>query len=87
MKLSIIVPVYNMEADNKLRFCMESLINQTITDYEIITIDDKSTDHSLSILREYEQKYPEKEQKKTFRKKPTTMTKRATSTTTRSQPV
>ena len=30
MKLSIIVPVYNMAADNKLRFCLDSLANQTI---------------------------------------------------------
>ena len=36
MKLSIIVPVYNMAAGNKLRFCLDSLVNQTIADYEII---------------------------------------------------
>lgn len=35
MQLSIIVPVYNMAADGKLNFCLDSLINQTITDYEI----------------------------------------------------
>ena len=44
MRLSIIVPVYNMAADNKLRFCLDSLINQTISDYEIIAVDDASTD-------------------------------------------
>ena len=33
MKLSIIVPVYNMAAGNKLRFCLDSLVNQTIADY------------------------------------------------------
>lgn len=38
MKLSIIVPVYNMAADDKLRFCLDSLINQTIADYEIIAV-------------------------------------------------
>ncbi|MFG6343650.1 MAG: glycosyltransferase [Lachnospiraceae bacterium] len=58
MKLSIVVPVYNMAADNKLRFCLDSLINQSITDYEIIAVDDASTDESLEILREYESKYP-----------------------------
>ncbi len=58
MKLSIIVPVYNMAADDKLRFCLDSLINQTIADYEIIAVDDASTDESLEILREYESKYP-----------------------------
>ena len=60
MQLSIIVPVYNMAADGKLNFCLDSLINQTITDYEIIAVDDCSTDNSLDVLRDYEQKYPEK---------------------------
>lgn len=58
MKLSIIVPVYNMAADDKLRFCLDSLVSQTIADYEIIAVDDASTDESLEILREYESKYP-----------------------------
>ena len=60
MKLSIIVPVYNMAADGKLNFCLDSLIGQTITDYEIIAVDDCSTDRSLDILKEYEAKYPDK---------------------------
>lgn len=58
MKLSIVVPVYNMAAGNKLRYCLESLVNQTVADYEIIAVDDASTDESLSILKEYESKYP-----------------------------
>lgn len=58
MKLSIIVPVYNMAAGNKLRFCLDSLVNQTIADYEIIAVDDASTDESLDILKEYEARYP-----------------------------
>lgn len=58
MKLSIIVPVYNMAEGNKLRFCLDSLVNQTISDYEIIAVDDASTDDSLAILREYESNYP-----------------------------
>lgn len=58
MKLSIVVPVYNMAAGNKLRFCLDSLVNQTIADYEIIAVDDASTDESPAILREYESKYP-----------------------------
>ena len=57
MKLSIIVPVYNMAAGGKLNYCLDSLINQTIEDYEIIAVDDCSTDDSLEILREYERKY------------------------------
>lgn len=60
MKLSIIVPVYNMAADGKLEFCLDSLVNQTIEDYEIIAVNDASTDNSLDILREYENKYPDK---------------------------
>ena len=60
MKLSIIVPVYNMASDNKLEYCLESLVNQTISDYEIIAVDDCSTDNSLEILRRYEAKYPDK---------------------------
>lgn len=60
MKLSVIVPVYNMAADNKLSFCLDSLVNQTLSDMEIIAVDDCSTDESLSILKSYEEKYPEK---------------------------
>ena len=40
MKLSVIVPVYNMAADGKLEYCLNSLVNQTITDYEIIAVGD-----------------------------------------------
>lgn len=60
MKLSIIVPVYNMASDGKLEYCLNSLIRQTISDYEILAVDDCSTDRSLEILRTYEQRYPEK---------------------------
>lgn len=60
MKLSIIVPVYNMEADDKLKYCLDSLVNQTIDDYEIIAVDDCSTDNSFFIMQEYEKKYPDK---------------------------
>lgn len=60
MRLSVIVPVYNMAAEGKLNFCLDSLVNQTIDDYEIIAVNDASTDNSLEILREYESKYPEK---------------------------
>ena len=40
MQLSVIVPVYNMAGEGKLNFCMDSLLNQTIVDYEIIAVDD-----------------------------------------------
>lgn len=60
MKLSIIVPVYNMTAGGKLAKCLDSLVNQQMSDYEIIAVDDKSTDDSLQMLREYESRYPDK---------------------------
>ncbi len=61
MKLSIIVPVYNMAAEGKLEYCINSLINQTLKDeYEIIAVDDASTDNSLEILKDFESRYPEK---------------------------
>ena len=47
MKLSVIVPVYNMAEGDKLAWCLDSLVNQTISDYEIIAVDDCSTDNSL----------------------------------------
>ena len=52
--VSILVAVYNTE--KYLRECLDSLINQTYTDLQIICIDDASTDGSLAILKEYELK-------------------------------
>ena len=60
MKLSIIVSVYNMASDHKLEYCLDSLVNQTVEDYEIIAVDDCSTDNSMEILKEYERRFPEK---------------------------
>lgn len=60
MKLSIIVPVYNMAAEKKLEYCLDSLVGQTVTDYEIIAVDDCSTDASWEILQDYEKRFPEK---------------------------
>lgn len=53
-KISIIVPVYNVE--KYLRKCLDSLVNQTLNDIEIICINDGSKDSSLDILNEYAQK-------------------------------
>lgn len=50
MKFSIIVPVYNSEI--YLKRCLKSLLNQSLTDIEIIAINDGSTDLSLSILKQ-----------------------------------
>lgn len=58
MKLSIIVPVYNMADGGKLEYCLDSLVRQDLTeDYEIIAVDDKSSDGSLEILQSYEKRY------------------------------
>jgi len=53
-KVSVIIPVYNVE--KYLRECLDSVINQTLKDIEIICINDGSTDNSLQILKEYEKK-------------------------------
>jgi len=50
-KVSVIIPVYNTE--KYLRICLDSVINQTLQDIEIICINDGSTDGSLNILNEY----------------------------------
>lgn len=60
MKLSIIVPVYNMAAGGKLEYCLESLLHQTVTDYEVIAVNDASTDNSWEILEQYQARYPER---------------------------
>lgn len=54
IKISIIVPVY--QAEKYLRECLESLLHQDITEYEIICIDDGSTDRSAEIIREFQKK-------------------------------
>lgn len=50
-KVSIIIPIYNVE--NYLKQCLDSVINQTLKEIEIICVEDCSTDNSLSILEEY----------------------------------
>lgn len=50
-KVSVIIPVYNVEP--YLCECLDSVINQTLREIEIICVDDGSTDASLDILKEY----------------------------------
>lgn len=54
-KISVIVPVYNME--KYLEKCLDSLVNQTLKEIEIIVINDGSTDNSYKILDKYKKKY------------------------------
>ena len=53
-KISVIVPIYNVE--KYLRRCLESLVNQTYTNLEIILVNDGSTDNCLIICEEYKSK-------------------------------
>ena len=53
-KVSVIIPVYNTE--QYLAECLDSVINQTLREIEIIVINDKSPDDSLRIIREYQKK-------------------------------
>ena len=52
--ISVIIPVYNVE--KYLPECILSILNQTYTNFEIICIDDKSTDNSVIILKKYAEK-------------------------------
>ena len=54
IKFSIIVPIYN--ADRYLKLCLDSIINQTYKNIEIVLIDDGSTDNSFEICKDYEQR-------------------------------
>lgn len=53
--VSIIVPIYN--AEKYIAKCIESIINQTFSNYELILINDGSTDNSIQIIKNYEKKY------------------------------
>ena len=60
MKYSFIVPIYNVE--KYLRRCVNSLLAQTFSDYQIILVDDGSTDSSGFMADEYAQNYSDKVQ-------------------------
>lgn len=57
-KVSIIVPVFNTE--KYIKNCLDSLVVQTLDDFEIIIINDNSTDSSEIIIKDYLEKYPNK---------------------------
>ncbi len=54
VKLSIIIPVFN--TGNFLNNCLNSILKQSFEDFEVICVDDGSTDNSLNILKSYENK-------------------------------
>ncbi|WP_143421952.1 glycosyltransferase family 2 protein, partial [Helicobacter pullorum] len=53
-KVGIIIPIYNVQ--NYLKECLESVINQTYKNLEIVLINDGSTDNSINIAKEYARK-------------------------------
>lgn len=53
--VSVIIPVYNVE--NYLKECLDSVLNQTYKNIEVIVINDGSTDKSLHILEDYSSKF------------------------------
>ena len=53
-KISVIVPIYNTE--EYLSYCIESILAQSFTDFELILVNDGSTDNSLKICKEYARK-------------------------------
>ena len=54
-KISIILTTYNIE--KYIKDCLLSLINQNFTDYEIIVMDDNSTDLTVSVVEKYERSF------------------------------
>ena len=54
-KVSVIIPVYNSE--KYIKSCLNSVLEQSFKDYEIIAINDGSTDNTLKILKNYSLKH------------------------------
>lgn len=58
MKFSVLIPVYNTE--KYLEECLQSVLNQTYQDFEIVIVDDGSTDNSGAICDKFQKDYPQK---------------------------
>lgn len=58
MKVSVIIPVYNIE--NYVEKCLDSVVNQTIDEIEIIVVNDGSSDNSKKKVSKYVAKYKDK---------------------------
>ena len=57
IKVSVIVPVYNGE--KSIAKCLDSILEQTLSDIEIIIVNDCSTDRTKDIIEEYQYKHKE----------------------------
>ena len=57
-KVSIIVPFYNVE--KYIEKCLQTLVNQTLEDIEIILVNDGSKDNTIDIVKKYQKEYPQK---------------------------
>ena len=57
-KVSIIVPFYNVE--KYIEKCLQTLVNQTLEDIEIILVNDGSQDGTVEIAKKYQEQYPQK---------------------------
>lgn len=55
MKVSVIIPLYN--AEKYIAACLESILNQTFKDFEVIVVDDCSTDNSCAVAESYLEKF------------------------------
>ena len=58
LKISVIVPVYNVEP--YLKKCINSILNQSFKEYDIIIINDGTKDNSGKIAEKFAERYPEK---------------------------
>lgn len=58
MRFSILIPVYNVE--DYVSECLDSVLCQNNTDYEVVIVNDGSTDGSLEICKSYQRDYPDK---------------------------
>ncbi len=56
--VSIIIPLYN--AEGYINECLGSILNQTLTDYEVIVVDECSTDNGMEIVKSYAEKFGER---------------------------
>ena len=54
MKISVVIPLYNKQ--NCIRETLRSVLNQSYTDFEVLVVDDGSTDGSLEVVREFSDK-------------------------------